>query len=412
MEPSNFQAKKQLLIDERSKGFARLRFSGKKLEKEFNEYFTNLSRESLVTSFLFLIVPLFILAHVISYDIGFDEFLSTFLNTLLALATFKIPTFGMEGAFACKLIALLLIILLIPASKIGFFKNNFQLCLSISLSLILGIALSALFMIDDERYRFIFNMLLMSGFLCIYFLIFFQFIYVLLYQFVCILLLFSLSTSLNWHTNWVEFSILFGSISIFGLIFAYLREIRERGKFLSVLEIETQKQEYEFLHKQIEKENLLKEKLAALHSAMSGEKNLKPLAEKILAFLVPRLDCSLASLYLCKDETLILLANFGTQDSSRTTIAFGETLLGQAAESKQVIQIDQSPEDFQTIRSGLGSIERPAIFIMPILFSDELVAVVEFASIQKMKPENVDLLEAASRSIATALRAVAAKSNI
>jgi transcriptional regulator with GAF, ATPase, and Fis domain len=72
--------------------------------------------------------------------------------------------------------------------------------------------------------------------------------------------------------------------------------------------------------------------------------------------------------------------------------------------------LDESPEDFYVLQSGLGKFNRPALCILPLMLDDEVIAALEIASIKPLSHYHLEFLEAASRSIAIALKAVAARS--
>lgn len=72
-----------------------------------------------------------------------------------------------------------------------------------------------------------------------------------------------------------------------------------------------------------------------------------------------------------------------------------ETLPGQAAKSKKILNISPIPADYLTVVSGLGRGEAGSLLIIPILnlSGDECVAVIELASFSEFSPNMVEVFE-------------------
>src|SRR5581483_6321277 len=60
--------------------------------------------------------------------------------------------------------------------------------------------------------------------------------------------------------------------------------------------------------------------------------------------------------------------------------AVGESLVGQAALERQSIALADPPGDYVAIASGLGEATPRAVIVMPVLFEDQVMAVIELAS--------------------------------
>ena len=63
----------------------------------------------------------------------------------------------------------------------------------------------------------------------------------------------------------------------------------------------------------------------------------------------------------------------------------GETLSGQAAFNKTILYVNEIPENYVTILSGLGSSSPRFLLIIPVVFNNETVAVIELASFKEIK---------------------------
>ena len=70
------------------------------------------------------------------------------------------------------------------------------------------------------------------------------------------------------------------------------------------------------------------------------------------------------------------------EDSGRREFRLGEGLIGQCALEKKSKVIEDIPEDFQLVTTGLGEVNPKSIVIAPVIFEDEVVAMVELASLE------------------------------
>ncbi len=79
-----------------------------------------------------------------------------------------------------------------------------------------------------------------------------------------------------------------------------------------------------------------------------------------------------------------MIASYGYQQrkSISNTFDFGEGLVGQAAVERKSILITEAPTDYISITSGLGSAVPGSIIVMPILFEEQVLGVIELASLQ------------------------------
>src|SRR5205823_13360701 len=86
----------------------------------------------------------------------------------------------------------------------------------------------------------------------------------------------------------------------------------------------------------------------------------------------------------------------------------GEGLVGQAALERKPILITQAPEDYITIGSGLGESAPVNIVILPVLFEDQVMAVIELASFMPYSDPQLTFLEQLSETLGVVLNTIVA----
>lgn len=94
-------------------------------------------------------------------------------------------------------------------------------------------------------------------------------------------------------------------------------------------------------------------------------------------------------------------AYFGEEEPKKFKL--GEGLSGQAAKNKTILNMKDIPENYVTILSGLGSSSPNHLIIIPIVFNNETVALIELASFKEFKKNFNELFEGLSENIAKAL---------
>ena len=83
-----------------------------------------------------------------------------------------------------------------------------------------------------------------------------------------------------------------------------------------------------------------------------------------------------------EETELRLIATYGYKERKSIANRFklGEALVGQAALERKPIVITQAPEDYIKIASGLGEAAPTSIIVIPVLFEESVMAVIELAS--------------------------------
>ncbi|WP_081393897.1 CHASE3 domain-containing protein [Paenibacillus odorifer] len=81
----------------------------------------------------------------------------------------------------------------------------------------------------------------------------------------------------------------------------------------------------------------------------------------------------------------------------------GEGLVGQCAKEARLMQLQDLPEDYISIQSGLGVSAPKALLLMPISFSGEVVAVVEIAAFAPLTELQVKFLGSISNAFGSAI---------
>jgi cystathionine beta-lyase len=94
---------------------------------------------------------------------------------------------------------------------------------------------------------------------------------------------------------------------------------------------------------------------------------------------------------------------FDREKSVKRSFLPGEGLVGRCALEKQSILISDVPADYIRIRSGMGEDLPSMMLLVPIMFDEEVLGVIELASFAEIEPYKISFLESLSRSAAPVL---------
>src|SRR5712691_10644283 len=161
----------------------------------------------------------------------------------------------------------------------------------------------------------------------------------------------------------------------------------------------------------------LNSNLARFSGMLQGQRNLKQVSRLIMSELTPLVGAHHGAFYMVdsidagEDEAeLRLIATYGYKERKSVSNAFkiGEALVGQAALERKTIVISEAPEDYIRITSGLGEAAPANIVVLPVLFEDQVMAVIELASFNRFSAIHQTFLDQLTESIGVVLNTIIA----
>ena len=148
-----------------------------------------------------------------------------------------------------------------------------------------------------------------------------------------------------------------------------------------------------------QQQDWLKTNLARIAGMMQGHRDLAVVAELMMDELAPLVGAQHGTFFLSEpvngDTQLRLIAGYGLRADKAAPIQYrlGQSLIGQAARSKRSILVAGLPEGYVKISSGLGEAPPANLAVLPILFEDQVLGVIELASFTPFTPVQTDFLE-------------------
>jgi signal transduction histidine kinase/CheY-like chemotaxis protein/HAMP domain-containing protein len=169
--------------------------------------------------------------------------------------------------------------------------------------------------------------------------------------------------------------------------------------------------------KRNEEQDWLKTNLARISGLMQGQRELRTVTQLIMSELTPTVSAQHGAFFLAEspdgDDSktrLRLIASYGYQQrkSVSNTFELGEGLVGQAAVEHKSILITEAPADYIQIASGLGAAAPVNIIVMPILFEEQVLGVIELASLKPHSEIHRTFLEQLMETLGVVLNTIMA----
>ncbi|BAC68795.1 histidine kinase [Streptomyces avermitilis] len=147
-----------------------------------------------------------------------------------------------------------------------------------------------------------------------------------------------------------------------------------------------------------QEQDWLKSNLARISGLMQGHRDLAVVAELIMEELTPLVSAQYGAFYLAEETgrgtQLRLIGSYGYPDDTQRPdrIPLGRSLVGQAARNRRPITVDDLPPAYVTISSGLGQISPTALKVLPIVVDEQVLGVIELASVTRFTQIHEDFL--------------------
>src|SRR6266487_724997 len=164
----------------------------------------------------------------------------------------------------------------------------------------------------------------------------------------------------------------------------------------------------------------LKTNLARIAGLMQGHRDLLDVAELIMSELTPLTSAQFGAFYLADhppgaeetghQPTLKRIAAYGFRTKDSAEILFGQGLVGQAAVEHKPILVNDVPKGYITVGSGLGEAVPANIVVLPILFEDHVLGVLELASLHPFSDTHMAFFDQFVGTIGVTINTIMANS--
>lgn len=147
----------------------------------------------------------------------------------------------------------------------------------------------------------------------------------------------------------------------------------------------------------------------------NSEQDINDLTYQVTLYLCNYLNAQQASLYTVEEDDdiderdddkylrLAALYAFDRKKYFEKRIEIGQGLVGQTFREAETLILTEVPQNYTSIKSGLGDNTPACITIVPMMYNENVHALIEMASFQKFESHEISFLEKAGEYIASAI---------
>jgi signal transduction histidine kinase/HAMP domain-containing protein/ActR/RegA family two-component response regulator len=165
-----------------------------------------------------------------------------------------------------------------------------------------------------------------------------------------------------------------------------------------------------------QEQDWLQTNLARIAGLIQGHRDLTTVAELIMTELIPTVGAQHGTFFLAEtadgQTSLRLIAGYGLQADIAAPSQFqlGQSLIGQVAKTKRPIVVTDVPAGYVRISSGLGEAPPVNLIVLPIVFEDQVLGVIEAGSFSPFTGVHQDFLAQLMETIGVSVNTIIANS--
>jgi HAMP domain-containing protein/CheY-like chemotaxis protein/signal transduction histidine kinase len=157
----------------------------------------------------------------------------------------------------------------------------------------------------------------------------------------------------------------------------------------------------------------LKTNLAKFTNMLQGQRDLATVGRLLLTELTPLVNAQLSVIYRVSNEeegALTLLSAYADNDANRypTRVQLGRGLIGQCARDKRRMLVTDLPDNVVPISSALFRAPPRNVIVLPVLFENQVKAVIELASLDTFTDLQIAFLEQLTASVGIVVNSIEA----
>lgn len=144
----------------------------------------------------------------------------------------------------------------------------------------------------------------------------------------------------------------------------------------------------------VSEETDLKERINQVFAGLQSVKSLESFANKVLMNISKQVEIVRGVFFYRgeKEDVFTCTGEYALTGKKPAPFKPGENITGQAAKNKILTSIQDIPEDYFRAESGLGGAYPRHIVILPLVFKNETLAVIELATFKKINAAQFKIL--------------------
>ena len=159
----------------------------------------------------------------------------------------------------------------------------------------------------------------------------------------------------------------------------------------------------------LEEENKLLQRTVGLINVINNAKDMTELTNSVIDRLSKEMELCQVAFFLAEEEEeknmLVLRDSYAyhVPESQEVKFEFGEGLSGQVAKQGSSIVLDEVPEGYIQVLSGLGKSTPSSLTIIPVKFNERVLGIMEISSFSAFSEHDKQLFEKLSVALGASL---------
>jgi len=138
--------------------------------------------------------------------------------------------------------------------------------------------------------------------------------------------------------------------------------------------------------------------------------DLRTMSDEVITNLVRYVKANLGALFLLNDDNpsdprleMVSSYAYNKRKFMERSFRIGEGLVGQAALELEAILVNQIPENYLMLASGLGEAPPSSLLLVPLISNNQLYGVIEIASFNRFEPHEIEFIRQLGENIAAVI---------
>lgn len=163
------------------------------------------------------------------------------------------------------------------------------------------------------------------------------------------------------------------------------------------------------LRLQAEEQAWINTQVTEMALMLQGSVHLETAARVFIGKLSAAVSGAYGAVYLKQGDKLHFTAGYAFDEaaSRREPFALGSGLVGQCALDQKMVVLHDLPEHYIRVHSGLGEAAPTTLILVPVIYEQDVVAVVELATLNTLADKDYELIKRTGRNMGVLINTLA-----
>ncbi|WP_369804043.1 CHASE3 domain-containing protein [Siphonobacter sp. SORGH_AS_0500] len=152
----------------------------------------------------------------------------------------------------------------------------------------------------------------------------------------------------------------------------------------------------------LERRNWLQTGSAEINNAINGERNARKLASNLINTLTHFIGVPVGTVYFMESDLSYKLISSYASSTAPEVVYIEKGLVGQAIKEKQIMLVNDLPDNYLVVESSLGQTPISSLVIMPLVYANMCIGVIELGFLRSPNELELELLKSNADDIAVA----------